>query len=232
MITPTGVTLANYNASLLAGNATHVRVVFPVQNVTLTDSDISADGGIQINTTLNTETDLVIGKAIASEIIINLLNDGQFAGFDWTEEFHVDFGAEINGSTEWVTVGYFSGKKPERTVRTETIEFTAYDRMLNFDVLADDFLSAITYPVTMQTLFQNLCTYVGLSYAVGDENSTTMAKSYSESPFISGLTCRQLLAWIAEANACNAVINSAGAVVLKWYTNHTSDYSLDGDHYF
>ena len=232
MLTPTSGTLADYNSAVLAGNATHARVVFPVQNVTLHDNDISIDGGIEVSSYIVAEEDLTIGKAVMTEVKINFINSSVFTGFDWTEEFHLDFGVEISGTTNWKTIGYFKGNKPERTVRTDVIEFTAYDRMQLFDVLADDFLTTVTYPVTLGTLYSNLCTYVGLSSTAGNEIADSMLLSFDECPFTNGVSCRAILAWIAEANCCNAVITDSGNVKLKWFTDCTSSYSIDETKYF
>ena len=232
MLTPTSGTLADYNAAILNGNTTHARLVFPVQNITLTDDDISADGGITITDILNGDTDLTFGKAVCKELKVSLLNGSVFTGFDWTEEFHADFGVEINGTTNWVTVGYFTGSKPDRTVNTEIIEFTAYDRMTKFDILADEYLDTITYPATMSSIYSGLCTYVGITSTSGSEITYAMNASYSESPFVKGITCRALLAMIAEANGCYAKITSDGKVKLITFVNQTSNYAITSNHYF
>ena len=232
MLTPTSGTLADYNAAILAGNQTHARLVFPVQNITLTDADISINGGISLTSILNPEEDLVFGRAVMSELNVKLLNGSVFSGFNWAEEFHLDFGVDINNVTNWVTVGYFKGKKPRRTIRTDVIDFTAYDRMQAFDILADEFLASVTYPVTLETLFQDLCTYCGVSYDVGDEMADAMALTYTDDPFTDGITCRTLLAWIAEANCCTAKVNADGEVRLTWFADQTGSYSIDGSKYF
>ena len=232
MLTPSNVTLSEYNSALLNEQATHIRIVFPVQNVTFTDDDISANGGITLLQVLNTETDLIMGNAVAEQITINFLNNGQFVGIDWSEEFRVDLGVYINGATEWVTIGYFKGKRPDRVARVETIVFTALDRMQKFDILADDFIDSLTFPMTMAQIYSALCTYIGVQSVQGNEIADSMALSYAENPFRQGLTCRQILAWIAEANCCYAKIDNNGKVKLVWFTDHTSDYSIDGDSYF
>jgi len=232
MLTPTSGTLADYNAAVLAGNQTHARLVFPVQNITLTDADISINGGISRTSIMNPEEDLVFGRAVMDELQVKLLNGSVFTGFNWAEEFHLDMGVDMNNSTNWVTVGYFKGKKPRRTIRTDVIEFIAYDRMQAFDILADEFLASVTYPVTLETLYHDLCTYCGVSYAAGDEMADAMALTYTEDPFTDGITCRTLLAWIAEANCCTAKINAAGNVRLTWFTDQTSNYSINSNKYF
>ena len=232
MLTPTNVTLSQMNSAILAGKPTHARLVFPVQTITLTDDDISADGGIVINSLLNPDTDLTMGKAVASELIVRLINGSIFNGFDWTEEFHIDFGVEIGNSTEWVTVGYFKGKKPKRVVNVETIEFSAMDRMQKFNELADDFIATLTFPVTMESIFQSLCTYCGVSYTSGDEIADVMAMSYSENPFNNGISCRDILSYIAEANCCYAKITAGGSAKLTWFSDQTSNYTLTEDDHF
>lgn len=232
MLTPSSGTLADYNAAVLNGNTPHARLVFPVQNITLTGDDISASGGIQLTSILNPDTDLQMGKAVSTEVVIHLLNSNVFSGFDWTEEFHLDFGVDINGTTNWVTVGYFTGEKPEKVLHTDVIEFTAYDRMRKFDMLADDFISSLAFPLTMAQIYSALCTYVGITSATGNEMADSMALSFSENPFISGMTLRSILASMAEANGCYARITSDGKVKLVWFTDQTSTYSVDGDDYF
>lgn len=232
MLTPSVGTLADYNTAILAGSQTHARLVFPVQNVTLTDNDISISGGVARTSIMNPEEDLVFGRAVMDELQIRLLNGSVFNGFDWTEEFHIDFGVEMNGTTNWVTTGYFKGKKPKRTIRTDTIDFIAYDRMQAFDILADEFLANEVFPITMEDLFHDLCTYCGVNYAVGDEMADSMALTYAEDTFADGITCRMILAWIAEANCCTAKINAAGEVKLTWYTNQTSNYSINENKYY
>ena len=232
MLSPTNVTLAQMNTAILAGNRTHMRLVFPVQNITLTDDNIAADGGLVINALMNPDTDLVMGKAVASEVVVRLLNGSVFTGFDWTEEFHVDFGVEIGNSTEWVTLGYFTGKKPKRVVRVDTIEFSAVDRMQKFNELADDFIAGLTFPLSVEDIFQALCTYVGLNYVAGDEIADIMAMTYSENPFNNGITCRDILSYIAEANCCYARITAGGDVKLAWFSNQTANYTLSMDDHF
>ena len=229
---PVGITLADYNTAILNGNPTHARVVFPVQNITLTDDDISSEGGITLTQMLNPDDDLTIGRAVSTEIVLHFLKSNVFTGFNWSEEFHVDFGVDINGTTQWVTVGYYQGKKPERVTSVEVIEFVAHDRMQIFDTLADDYLDTVTYPVTMENLYHGLCTFMGVNYIVGDEIADAMAISYASSPFIAGMTCRALLAYIAEANGCYARITAGGDVQLKWFTDVTSSYSLTKSQYY
>ena len=229
MIAPTGASSANYRNAVKNGSPVHCRLVFPTQNITLTDDDIEANGGLRITTMMNPDTDLIFGKAVMSELVVHLINSSVFDGFDWTEEFHVDFSAVISGTEYWATVGYFKGKKPERTVMTEIIEFTAYDRMQYFDVLADDFIDSLGDTFTLTTFYANLCFYVGLNGGVGDRISQAMSTTFSKSILPRGVTCRTLLAWVAEANCCYAVANQAGNITLRWFYDMTGTVGIYDD---
>lgn len=233
MLTPTtGITLEDYNAAVLAGGHTHARLVFPVQSITLTGADISASGGLRITDLMNPDSDMMFGTSTSRELVVYLLNGDIFNGFDWTEEFRVDFGVDINGSTKWVTVGYFKGKRPTRINRVDVIEFTAYDRMQMFSEVADEFLDTLTYPITLGDIYHNLCTYIGINYEVGNEIADAMSVQYDECPFDRGITNRALLSYIAQANGCYAVITADGNVKLKWFSDQTSNYSITGQDYF
>ena len=99
MITPVGISQSDYIAAIRAGNPTHVKMVFPVQGVTLVDSDIALDGGMNISTQLNPDTDLTLGKAISSEFDVTLVNRGSVRELFWTEEFTFSMGVDVSN---WV----------------------------------------------------------------------------------------------------------------------------------
>ena len=232
MLTPTGITLANALAAFKTGCPTHVSLLFSTQSIELTDSDISADGGITLNAVLNDETDLTIGSAVSRELTVEFLNGSVFDNFDWTEEFLFSMSFVTGGSTYTVPIGYFKGSKPTKTKRTDKIHFVAYDRMRLFDEIADDFLATLTFPLTMAQITTAMCTYLGIGLNTGDYMSGAMSYSYSKNPFPHGVTFRTILAWIAEANICYAVINAAGNMELRWFKDNTSNYSLSGNYFF
>ena len=232
MRTPVGVTLADYIAAVKADAPTHARVTFLGQNIVLEDDDIESTG-LQLSSVLNGETDLTMGKAVMSSVTIPILNSNKIKKLIWSGEFQLEVGIEIGGSTKWVTIGYFTGKRPEKIHNVEVISFSANDRMSRFDVLADDWIETLTYPITVNEIYHSLCSYCNVSYTAGDELQTILSRSYSESPFLlEGMMCRDVLANIAEACGCYARINSAGDCQLIWFSDHTDDYTLTGDDIF
>ena len=233
MITPSGgITKAQFTEALLAGNQTHIQIVFPNQEVTLVDEDIH-ESAFQMINVLNGETDLIMGRAVQSEVIIPIINNDTVRGLVWTEEFEVKLGVEINGTTSWITVGYFHGKRPEKVFTADTVAFYAVDRMEKFDIVADEFFEGLTYPITLEDLYHQLCTYVGVSYVAGDELPGIMARSFTATPVNSnGATCREVLAKIAEAAGCYAKITHDGYCKLVWFEDHMDDVEVTLDNTF
>lgn len=226
MITPVGVTLADYIAAVKADEPTHIRITFSGQNVVLDDSDIDSSG-IVVNDYLNGDTDLIMGKAVMKNITIPIIRSAKLNGLIWNGEFTVEIGQEVSGITKWITYGYFTGSRPEKVNSVDVIEFTANDRMALFDRLAAPWISSLTYPKTVKQLFQSLCTFCGTGYENGDELANMASKSYSSFPYqYEGQTCREVLAQIAEACGCYAKIMPNGNCKLVWYANHTSDYTV------
>lgn len=222
MITPSGVTSSAYWDAIKAGNPSHVRITFLGQDIVLTDADIEISDGVSITDILNGETDLVFGKAVCKQVRMTILNSDHLDGLIWTGEFQLEMGVEINSSTEWVTIGYFTGEKPRNVTTVETIEFTAYDRMTKFDILADDFVKGIAYPATVQTIYNNLCAFVGITKVSGDELPNIMSRSFASAPMeMQGYTCRDVLSWIAEACGCYAKIDNDGNCKMVWFIDNT-----------
>ena len=225
---------SDYYNNIKAGNLTHVRMTFTGQNIVLEDQDIDLSAGVVVNDILNGETDLVFGKAISKQVTTTFLNSSRLDGLKWTSEFTLEFGVDIGSpaTTYWVQIGVFSGEKPNNITSSRTIEFTAYDRMSLFNGIADDFVKGITYPATIQDIYDGLCSYVGLTNVSGDELPTIMSRSYASAPAdMEGYTCRDILAWIAESCGCYAKINADGNVQMVWFTDNTS-YAITGTEEF
>ena len=231
MIVPSGATTSEYWNAIKAGNQSHVRITFLGQNVVLTEADIEHASGISIMDVFNPEMDLVLGAAVCKQFTTSFINSDRLNGLIWTGEFTLEMGVEINGVTEWVTIGYFSGEKPNNITTVQTIGFTAYDRMVKFDILADNYVKNITYPITLRNIYNGLCSYVGIENVAGDELQNILNRSFASAPAeMEGYSCRDILSWIAEACGCYATITEAGKVQLVWFTN--TSHTVTGDEEF
>ena len=234
MITPADATISEYNALLAREFGQHIRVTFILDNIVFTDEDFDIQNQCRLTTYMNPEIDLTFGVAFMSEMAVNFLRSSKTDRLNWTQEFKVEFGVEDEGEDDikWIQVGIFAGKRPmSNTARS--IEFTAYDRMQRFEKKIDDFMSLITYPCTLQSIYEKLCSFVGLNYAAGDEIADIMNRQITSAFNTDNiLTCRELLAKIAEATACYARITNEGKVQLVWFDDCSSDCSLMRDNIF
>lgn len=115
--------------------------------------------------------------------------------------------------------GYYTVTKAEKINDTK-ISVLAYDRMQKFDVLADAFLDGLTYPITIKTLLTKLCTFIGVKL----KNRMLVNENYSvpRNFKTDGVTCRQVLQWIAQIAANFAYIDFDGNLNISWYTETDS----------
>lgn len=229
MLNPVNVSLADYIQAVKSDRASHVRITFLGQNIVLTDEDIEASG-LTVQWYLNSDTDLTMGRAMMATVQMPVLNSAKVEPLIWGGEFTLEIGQEVNNTTEWTLLGFFQGNRPSKIHSVKVIDFTAHDRMNQFDVPADDWVSSLTFPMTVADIYHSLCDYCGIEYVSGDELPNIMSRSYAENPIrLTGVLCRDVLAQIAEACCCYARINTEGKCQLVWYADHSSDYSLTGD---
>ena len=224
MITPTGATVEEYWNAIKDGNPTHVKFEFLSQDAVVEDQDIDISVGVVVNDILNGDTDLTFGKAVMKEISTRILITDRTRYINWTDEFTLSFGVEIGGSTNWVQIGVFRGQRPSNITTVDAIDFTAYDRMQNFDILIDNYFdSASEYPLTVKALYAGICTYLNVSYDIGSAFNDAYNSSIALNTVkgLRGYTCREVLAYIAEICGCYAKFNNTGMCTLKWYTSST-----------
>lgn len=136
------------------------------------------------------------------------------------------------GNLEYTTVhlhsiGMFMGETPEKLF-TDTIQMTAYDLMMLLDVSADAWLETLTYPMTMQDVCEDLLDSVGLTYSLDTVTFPNLLREYGVNPFdASGVTKRDILGWMAEANGGYFRIDETGTVRLV--TFETGSYTIGLD---
>lgn len=231
MLTPTGVTTEEYMEALAKEEVTHARVTFVVDNVVFQDEELEQDG-ISLSTYMNPDENMKFGIAYSTEAVIHILKSDKADEVNFSHEFVLEFGVEINGDIEWVTVGRFVGKRSVEEIGSKTIELIAYDRMVRFDRDINDVLGRITFPCTVQHIYDTLCELSVLDNVPGDEIPSVMNRQIANADNFNFHTCRELLASIAEANGCYARITNEGQVQLVWFADHTADQNLLLDNCF
>lgn len=180
-------------------------------------------GGLTYTEILNGDTDMTMGRAVMTEVNAALVNhDGRFADFDFTQEFTAKFGAEVDGTFVYTPLGVFRGERPEK-VRGRLIDFTAHDKMSLFDKSAEAFTDSLTFPITLGGIFTRLCDFCGIGYVSAEFINS--GKIFNANPLEgTEYTCREILAYIAEAACAYARISRDGAVELVWFS--AADYTV------
>ena len=234
MLTPTGVTRSAYVAAIKAGNVTHARLVALNQEIVFTDQDIES-GGIQLNSYLNGDEDLTIGKAVKDELTVNLFKTSKMDNLNWADDYRFDMGVEISGVTEWVTVGYYIGKRPEMHLGDRVIQFQLMDRMQMLEIPISDYMKTLdwTEGITVEEFYHGICDFCKVEYLAGNELPDIMARTYVKEPFSeNGYTCREVIAMIAEACGCYARFTAAGKLKMVWFAENMNNYTIDRNHEF
>ena len=168
---------------------------------------------------VNDATDLDYGAACAGMIEAALLDTSGAFSISAGEEIAYYSVAEDGTRT---LQGYFILEKPTKP-SANTCKFTAYDRMLRFDKDLSMWLASLEeWPYTMTTLLSMVCEQCGVELAAGVE---LINGNFEILQFIQQVTGRQIIKWIAGANAAFANITPEGKLTFRTYTD-AGDMSL------
>ena len=162
---------------------------------------------------VNDATDLDYGAACAGMIEVALL--------DTSGAFSISAGDELayysvaeDGTRR--LVGYFTAEMPTKP-SANTCKFTAYDRMIRFDKDLSMWLASLTeWPYTMTAFLSMVCEQCGVDLADGVQ---LLNGDFPIMQFIQQVTGRQLIKWIAGANAAFATITPEGKLTFSTYTD-------------
>lgn len=197
-----------------------------INGIEYTSSNII--GGVNYEQTVNSGIDIVLGSCTCATIefefmnLNNLINN--LAGEEVTWKKRVETSP---GVFEEIQMGIFIAEKPVKISDTR-IRVKAYDRMKKFDVIVDDWLRTVSYPITLKNMLIGLCNYVGVPLAT----TTFLNDNYPVKFNFLGTNVkgRDVLKWIAEIAAKFAIINELGELRLGWYNNIV--YSVNNSNYY
>ena len=152
-----------------------------------------------------------LGVALSKQITINIDNiDGRFSEYDF-------YGAVITAYTEADLPDGTNERIPEGRFTVidsvapgDVLEIVAYDNMYKLD---SDFVSKLTYPATLQQMWNELCSY----YDLTNGSPSFMNNDFTVMSAPSGLTGRELAGYIAQMAIGNAVVDANGRLCIKSY---------------
>jgi len=189
--------------------------ILTVGGYTFTVADLI--GGITYNQTVNSGVDVILGSCTVATIEFQLNNMNQLinslAGQEITWKIKVETSP---GVFEDIPMGIFIAEKPTK-INDTAIRIKAYDRMIKFDTIIDDWLATVVYPITLKNLLTGLCSYIGVPIAT----TAFLNESFVVKKNFNGINVkgRDFLKWICEIAAKYAIINELGQLKLGWYTS-------------
>lgn len=159
-----------------------------------------------------------LGVALSKQITINLENtDGRFSEYDF-------YGAIFTAYTEADLPDVTTERIPEGIFTVidsvapgDVLEITAYDNMYKLD---SGFTSSLTYPATLQQMWNELCSYYDL--ANGSPSFANNDFTVTSAP--TDITGRELAGYIAQMAIGNAIVDKNGRLCIKSY-----DFTLFDD---
>ena len=154
-----------------------------------------------------------IGETCASHVEFEIYNPTVTLE---NKEIQVKCGIEVNGSIEYVSLGYFTVTKP--SIESEVYKYIAYDRMIGLERL---YVSSLTNPTT-STVMNEIATQLGYSFA------STISEISLDVNKIKGYTYREMLGFISALCGANCIFNGDGAIEFKWFVQPTSDLATIG----
>ena len=154
-----------------------------------------------------------IGETCASHVEFEIYNPTVTLE---NKEIQVKVGIEVNGSIEYVSLGYFTVTKP--SIESEVYKYIAYDRMIGLERL---YVSSLTNPTT-STVMNEIATQLGYSFA------STITEISLDVNKIKGYTYREMLGFISALCGANCIFNGDGAIEFKWFVQPTSDLATIG----
>ena len=165
----------------------------------LTDADTM--GGVTWKREINSGEDFSYGTAAMAEVKFAILAKSLPSGVALDDRvFDLYISQVESGDPVWEDYGIFTVKTVVKS--GHKLEVTAYDNMHKFDIVADDWIASLTFPINIIDMVASLCDYCGVPFVRSAYNIYEVEDNFS----VSGITGRQVLAFAAEAIAAFAVI--------------------------
>ena len=162
---------------------------------------ITAIGDLQITWMTNDSHDLALGSACAAMLEATLYGTAELQA-----------GTELECFENGRLLGRFTCQQPRRTGKN-TRHLTAYDAMTRFDRDITGWLEGQTFPLTAQSLLENLCGLCGVALSPDTQLPEYTVQAFSQT----GITGRQLLKYLGQAAGRYFTVSPEGLLEAGWY---------------
>ena len=126
-------------------------------------------------------------------------------------EVQIKVGIEVNGSIEYVSLGYFIVKNQVK--QDNIIKYTSFDRMIK---LEDKYSPSSVSNLTTVSIINDMCSQLGFEF----EN---ILDAISVTKSIVGYTYREMFGFISALHGANCIFNDSGKLEFVWFTQPSSD---------
>lgn len=170
---------------------------------------------VRLNGGSNGSDDFSLGSAVSQYIDVSMKNQGiKVEG----REIQYLIGMDINGTMEYIPMGYFTAEKPDGD--EEILTFSAYDRMLKTERAYFSNLPSITNTIAV---LQEIAGFLKAPIATSGLAAISISKPI-------GYTCREVISHIAQLYGGFAVCNRQGQIEIKTYQDN--NYAVKPSRYW
>ena len=192
----------------------------------LSDLTLEQVDKIELDSLLTDDDDFIIGTANMDVMKIEISDDPLeplLYSFDG-KEIEVQLGAMLADLTvEYYPIGKYTVEKSDR--KDSKIYLDLVDRMYKAD---KPYINDLTYPTTLNQILISASAQAGLTLVTG--NFANMNYIVNTEPVFEDITCRQVLAYVAELAGGYARINRSGSLVIM-ALGALSVSGITGEHY-
>lgn len=194
-----------------------LRLVFTFSDnstLTVTNSGIWS-GGLSFEDAVSGDNEFQIGSAIVNKmsVVLNNIND-DYSDYDFedaTVVAYIGINLQSGPSEEYRRGTYIVSSATGQN--TSLIKLECLDYMHKLDKAYA--LVNTTYPATVQTIVQNICTACGITLLTTTFYNGTYV--VQQRPDSDGLSCRQVIAFAAQIACSWARCDEYGRLAFQWY---------------
>ena len=161
---------------------------------------------------VNCNTNLAFGDVTSSELTVVIRSTEAIQQGEVLTYYMIEDGVET-------LIGEFIAEKPT-VVSRASIQFSAYDNISKTEKSFSGWLREHQdlFPMTPMDLLSHACSYCGVTYAGGDfPNQNISINAF----YADGITCRNILSWVAEMAGRFVRANAAGEIEFAQYSENS-----------
>ena len=141
-----------------------------------------------------------------------------------------EFGVKVNNAYEYINYGNFIVYSCEKMEEYNSYRIICYDKMLY--AMKEYVDLNITYPITIRSYINAICTYLGLTFKNTNEEFTNYDKQIPEELYLDsndktiGYTFRDVLDELAQATASTICINNNDELEIRYVNDLINSTNL------